>query len=151
VYEFLPNEFSLIYPKEHKPKDNLNRKTHNKISVKPTFEKKSIDSIYNKLKNFFSLEEQKDLGRVLSTGGNVSNQLHFKAEGIKLLYFLRLLFEGRKITGCSKKDLEKWVCKTFTYGKEDSIQFTGDYVHHGISNRQYPSKYPIIKNVTEIN
>lgn len=116
------------------------------IGMAPTFKPEAIGGIFNILKDFFSIEDQTELIRILKTGNNTNEQLIFLDSGNRLADVFKQFFETGIITGCDKKELERWICKNFNYRYRREIKsFTADYIEKCISRNDQPCKNPILK------
>lgn len=122
----------------------------------PSFKKKYITDILNIFEGYFS-KQHFGLLKALLDGEQPSEKLLFKDNGNKLANVFRQLFEDQIITGCNKKELERWILQNFKY-KYRGVQkdFTEHYLNDVISTEIKPCKNPIIgisleKDQAEIN
>jgi hypothetical protein len=136
LYERLLNEGSTSTPSVFAP---------SQIETKPVFKPELIQSIFNKLKDFFSTDDQTELQKILISGGNTDRKLHFKDSGNRLANTFKQLREADFITGCTKAILQQWTLENFTYQYRSNIkEFTTKYLDAIISTTKDNCKNPII-------
>ena len=115
------------------------------IEFKPIFKPDAIPQIFDILKDFFSLEEQPELKKLLGSGGNVEQALLFLDNGSRLADTFKQLISADIITGCNKKELENWIFQNFKYKyRKEEKAFTLRYLHDIISTNKDKCQKPII-------
>jgi len=113
--------------------------------VIPVFKPGEIQNIFDLLKDFFSVEQQPQLKELLETGNNLSSKLIFLDNGNRLADAFKQLIDGDLITGCNKKDLEKWIFINFNYVNKKKIKmFTIKYLNDIISTTKKLCHNPIL-------
>lgn len=113
---------------------------------KPTFKAEAIESIWDILKGYFSLDQQAELKRILETGDNARNKLFFKNDGIKLVDAFKTLYNKQIITGCEQTELQQWILQNFSYRhKKKSNDFTESYLNDIISGSGRNCKNKILE------
>lgn len=123
---------------------NTNRERP-KLQIKPIFNTDSIDTIFELLKGFFSIEQQAELKEILITGGDVNEQLIFLDSGIRLADAFKQLKKADIITGCQQKELEAWIQKNFNYWSRKVVkQYSSDYLSSIISTNWDKCQRPIL-------
>lgn len=116
------------------------------IELKPTFKHESIQPLYEIIKDFFRVEQQSELKKLIESGNNVSEKLLFKGNGNRLTDTFKKLFEHDFITSCQKKDLIEWIISNFNFTNQNKIKvFVYDTVEKTISRNYYPCKSPLIE------
>lgn len=113
---------------------------------KPCFKAELIDSVTNVLNAYFDGKQHAELKRIIKTGSNANEKLLFRDNGNRLTDYFRRLFESDTITGCTKKDLIKWIIENFRNiyrGAENDYKFKT--VEKTISGENNPCKNPIIE------
>lgn len=119
------------------------------IGIKPIFKPVSVQNIFESLQDFFIEEHQIKLLQIIQSGNDSTEQLIFLGNGNRLADAFKQLFENDIITGCEKKELERWICSNFQYRHRQQIKtYTADYIEKCISRNDQPCKNPIfeIKN-----
>jgi hypothetical protein len=115
------------------------------VNTRPIFKKEAIEQIYDILKDYFIGSDQKQLHDVLDTGSSINNKLHFISNGNRLADAFKQLYDGSFITGCKKKELEKWVSQNFTFQDKNKVKhFTLRYLQDIISSSWSKCENPII-------
>lgn len=122
----------------HKHDHEITEKKDNpiKIEIRPTVKPETVQVLFEIIKDFFSLDDQTELKRILETGDNVINKLLFKDNGNRLTDTFKKLIEHDIITGCQKQHLEKWIVSNFLFfhngiQKEFKTNVVNKYVSAG--------------------
>jgi hypothetical protein len=108
----------------------------NAIELKPSFKPKAVEIIFEIIKDFFSVEQQPELNRVLQTGNDAISKLLFKDNANRLTDTFKKLIEHDFITGCQKKHLENWIVSNFLFlhnglSKEFKLKVVNKYISAG--------------------
>lgn len=115
------------------------------LEIKPNFKPEAVSIILDILNDFFSLENQKVLSEILHTGNNAKEKITFLGIGNRLLDTFKKLIEHNFITGCQKKDLEKWIVLNFNYAKNHKVSvYLPGTVEKVISGTNHECKNPLI-------
>jgi len=120
-----------------------------KISARPIFKTEILQTIFNILKDFFSVEQRAQLKEILKSGDSAEKELIFLDNGNRLADAFKQLYQASMINGCEKKELEKWIIRNFKYRHlQKAKAYTPDYIEKCISRNYYPCKNPLfeIKN-----
>lgn len=121
------------------------------LDTKPIFKIELIESIFEKFKKFFALKHHHQLKSLLETGNNLPEKLIFLDNGNRLADAFKKLIENDIITGCQKQYLQEWIALNFCFKhKNETKDFTRDYIEKCISRNYYPCKRPIL-NVIDGN
>lgn len=121
------------------------------FDTKPVFNTEKVAEIFDILKVFFNPEHQKKLESILSTGDNLSEPLLFLENGNRLADAFKQLYNADFITGCQKKELEKWIAQNFNYRYRNEVKaFKIRYLNDIISTNNDNCKKPIL-NVVKSN
>ncbi len=113
--------------------------------IAPTFTPESVPRIFEILKDFFSLQHQPELLKLLQNGENAAEPLLFMDSGNRLADAFKQLYECGFIKGCKKIELENWIGKNFLFRKGDlEIQFQPKYLNNIISSNEYQCKSPVL-------
>lgn len=129
---------------------NTNHKTQGEakkliIDIKPVFKPEVFNSVFDIIKDFFSIEQQGELKRVIKTGSLSGEKLIFKDNGNRLTDTFKKLFESNFIIGCEKQDLIKWVISNFMFVQQKKAkEYIYDTVEKTISRKGTPCKRPLI-------
>ncbi|MHB1179085.1 MAG: hypothetical protein ACYCZO_12235 [Daejeonella sp.] len=116
-----------------------------KQTMNPIFKPEHIPTIFELLKDFFSMEQQAQLKKVLETGGETSDTLLFLDTGNRLADAFKQLINADVITGCQKKELESWIQRNFKYRYRQEIKsFTPRYLNDIISTLKDKCQKPIL-------
>jgi len=143
LYRYSP-ELRKIFEaiKELKEKDT-EQKT---IELKPVLKPEAVHVVFDIIKDFFPPEQQAELKQVLETGNNANEKLLFKDKGNRLTDTFKKLYEHNFITGCTKKDLNKWITRNFLFiSRNGSTEFKYDTVEKTLSRNDSPCKEPLIE------
>ncbi|HXB39233.1 MAG TPA: hypothetical protein VNZ49_01755 [Bacteroidia bacterium] len=120
-------------------------------SIKPIFKPETIQTIFDLLKDFFSMEHQIQLKQIFETGNNTSEHLIFLGSGNRLADAFKQLIKADIITGCEQKELENWIYINFKYRYRKKIKdFTLRYLNDIISTNKDLCQRPLL-NVTKEN
>ncbi|WP_338813138.1 hypothetical protein V9L05_17520 [Bernardetia sp. Wsw4-3y2] len=115
-----------------------------KVSTNPTI--KQANTLFEILKDYFEKSQHEELGKLLSTGENVTTKLVFKSNANKLMNTFKQLKENELIIVESKKQLEQWLINNFKFIKQSKpSDLIKDTVHTSISTNKQPCKNPIIQ------
>ncbi|MCX6285554.1 MAG: hypothetical protein NTY96_00380 [Bacteroidetes bacterium] len=118
------------------------------LEGKPIFILSSVQQIFNLLKEYFAVTDQPSFLNLLQGGDNASKSLIFLGSGNRLADSFKQLYDCEIIKGCSKKDLENWICMNFVYHHRGKIQkFKKRYLNDIISTSGDKCRKPIL-NVT---
>jgi hypothetical protein len=85
------------------------------LIIKPVFNSEAIPSIFDILKDYFSLPHQVYLKQILETGNDASEQLIFLDNGNRLADAFKQLKDSDIITGCKKTELIDWIHRNFLF------------------------------------
>ena len=117
-----------------------------KPEIKPIFNPKAINTIFDLLKDFFSKEHQTELIEILQNGSIASTRLIFLDNGNRLADAFKQLIKADIITGCEQKELEAWIQKNFNYRYRNIIKaYTPHYLNDIISTNKILCKNPILE------
>ena len=95
---------------------------------------KDYENIYKVLQSYFDEKDKSALKSILQSGKDAETPLLFLESGNKLACAFKDLFESEYITGCKKKNLEKWILLNFRYNHNDTEkEYTADYLNRIIS------------------
>ncbi len=126
------------------PPQQNNKVTPTLPEIKPMFIPEAIETIFNILKDHFSPEQQPPLKEILKSGNNASELLLFKGNGNRLADAFKQLFEKDFITGCQKKELQKWIFTNFLCLKERKpANYKTRTLEDIISGNKAPCKKPL--------
>ncbi len=115
------------------------------IEAKPIFKPEMIETIFDLLKDFFSIEQQKDFKTFLETGNNVNEKLLFLDNGNRLADAFKQLKNANFITGCNQSELINCIEKNFKYRFRDKVKnYIPKYLESIISTNKELCKKPII-------
>jgi len=124
---------------------NLSGEAENEEDNRPHFCEEEINTIFNLLKNHFSIKHHKMLLEILKSGKDSSVKLLFNSSGNKLADAMKQLYDSDIITGCQKTDLESWIERNFSYKHRGKIkEFTASYLNLLISTKQDMCHNPIM-------
>lgn len=139
-------ETPLTFIKYFEPAENFESKAKQRPPViKPIFRNEAIPTIFDLLKDFFSLEHQTQLHQILETGNDASEPLIFLDNGNRLADAFKQLIYYDFITGCEKKELENWISRNFNYRYRQTIkQFRTKYLSDIISASEDKCQKPIL-------
>jgi len=87
---------------------------------KPVFKEAVREQGFDILRHYFPADQQPDLQRILTTGEDAAEKLLFKGNGVTLLDFFKRLQTGQLVVSVSKSELQAWIIRNFTYGKESA-------------------------------
>ena len=114
-------------------------------SIKPIFLAEFIPQIFELLKDFFSKSDQRELLKILETGGNTENSLLFLDNGTRLADAFKQLFDCGIVRGCQKKEFEEWICKNFRFRyRADTKVFSKRYIADIVSSTKDKCQKPIL-------
>jgi len=142
-----PTLFKTFVKCEHStlPEQTVAKKEQEVIEIKPALKPEVVQIVFDILKDFFSPEHQTEFRKLIETGNNVNNKLHFKGNGNRLTDSFKKLIEHDFITGCLKQDLINWIISNFTYTQQNKMKvFIYDTVEKTISRNDNPCKSPLI-------
>lgn len=108
-----------------------------------------LQQLLKMLGGFFKPEEQDELKRIFEEGANSNEKLLFRDNGNRLAYALKQLKETDLLTGCSKKELQRWLIQNFNYrSNKETKAYTEDYAEKTLCRAQWICKNPIfiVKN-----
>ncbi len=127
--------------KENKERTGVN------IDLKPIINPENAPQLFEILKGYFDKSQHNELEHILSTGESLDKgKLVFKGNANRLTYTFKQLIEHNLISGCEKKDLEKWLINNFqSLNKGKPTDLNQGTTHKSISGQQYHCKTPIIK------
>ena len=115
------------------------------ITIKPKFNPDAVPVIFDLIKNYFSDEQQSKLNEILETGHGVTEPLIFLTNGNRLADAFKQLIDGDIITGCTKRELEKWISDNFQYRYRQKIkEFKLHYLNDIISTTKDKCKNAIL-------
>ena len=102
--------------------------------------------IYEKLKDYFSENQQPSLLLLLQSGKEPEKLLWFRENGNKLVDAFRKWYDNDYIISCNKSDLRRWIIRNFVYGlKKAPVGFKDSYVIDILSsNKPTVCKNPIV-------
>lgn len=114
--------------------------------IKPIFNPKYINPIFELLKDYFSKEHQPWLLEIMQNGSIASNRLIFLSNGNRLADAFKQLIKADIITGVQQIELETWIQKNFCYRYRDKVKkFTPRYLNDIISTTKIiPEKNAIL-------
>ena len=118
------------------------------LVMNPIFKPDAIETIYDILKDHFSLEQQPRLKELLNTGKETSEHLIFLGNQNRLADAFKQLIEKDFITGCQKKELESWIFNNFQCLQQHTRQpvyYTLRYLEDIISGNKAPCKKQLFK------
>lgn len=92
-----------------------------KANALPIFTEQAITDFFEIVKDSFPKKQQPTLQALLK-GRKPKEKLLFQENGNKLADALKQLFEANLITGCQKKDLERWILDHFEYQSRGDIK-----------------------------
>ncbi|RKR84405.1 hypothetical protein BDD43_4640 [Mucilaginibacter gracilis] len=114
----------------------------------PSFKFKTeiITDLFNLLKDYFAVEEQAELLKLLQiTDTEVGKLLLFNGNGNQLADAFKQLFESNLIQGCNKAELNLWVLNHFFYKDKDKQRnYTEKYLNDIISSDTKVCQSPIL-------
>ena len=118
----------------------------NPIRIKPIFKTEFVNPVFDLLNGFFPEEDRKILKLIMISGDDSPWVLTFLGPGNRLADSFKKLYESDLITGCQKKELEKWIAVNFQYRDDHGIKkFKPKYLNNIISTNQIPCKNPILE------
>lgn len=130
------------------PQQTETKTEHETIEIKPVFKPETVQIVFDILKDFFSLDHQNKLEKLLETGHNTSNHLIFLDNGNRLADAFKQLKKADIITGCEQKELENWIRKNFKYRYRKEVkEYTSRYLNDIISTNKDKCQTPLL-NVT---
>lgn len=143
-----PNLFEFIFNKYYS-NENIQEIA---ITKTPIFKIEIIDTVFEFLKDHFDTNEHGELKSILETGNDAPKKLYFKDNGNRIADAFKQLINVDYITGCQKKDLEKWIAKNFQYknSKNCPTDFKIRYLQDIISTNKDNCKNPIFE-IKKIN
>lgn len=113
--------------------------------AKPKFMKEAVSKVYEILKPFFNKEHQKQLLNILKTGEDATEQLLFNDNGNRLANAFKQLKMSDFITGCSKKELERWISQNFKYRFRGQVkQYQATYLNDIVSTNKFICNKPLL-------
>lgn len=138
----------LLEPDKEKESTEKQLSEPVEIEQRIIFKPKAVPKIYEALKDYFPMGQQPELKRILKSGGDAPHPLFFMDKGNKLAAAFRRLKESEVVTSCTKKELEDWLCRNFTFtkmvnGKKMKSHFTADYAEKCISRDSKEPSNPI--------
>lgn len=129
----------------HKEQENEPISNDVAFEAKPTFKPEMIEIIFDLLKDFFSIEQQKDFKTFMETGNNVKEKLLFLDNGNRLADAFKQLKNADFITGCNQTDLINCIEKNFNYRHRNKVKsYTPKYLESIISTNKELCQKPII-------
>lgn len=115
------------------------------FEAKPIFKPEIIEIIFDLLKDFFSIEQQKDFKIFIETGNNVKEKLLFLDNGNRLADAFKQLKRADLITGCNQTDLINCIEKNFSYFYRNEVKsYKSKYLEKIISTPNDNCKKPIL-------
>ena len=128
----------------HKEQENEQISNDLEFEVKPIFKPEMIDTIFDLLKDFFSIEQQKDFKTFIETGNNVNEKLLFLDNGNRLADAFKQLKNADFITGCNQTDLINCIEKNFNYRYRNEVKsYRTKYLESIISTNKELCQKPI--------
>ena len=117
------------------------------IEIKPTIDSDAANQFFNILKGYFEPKQHTELQTILEKGINVNQKLIFKGNANRLTDAFKKLYNARLLTGCQKKDLQKWIVDNFQFfnKKKGAVDFKAKTVEKSIAGNEYRCENPIIK------
>lgn len=121
-------------------------KGQNIYEAKPVLKPEAVQTVFEIIKDFFIIEQQPELKKILETGDKVNEKLLFRDAGNRLTDTFKKLIEHDFITGCQKQDLINWIISNFNFiSQKNSKAFIYDTVEKTISRNSFPCKSPLIE------
>jgi hypothetical protein len=115
------------------------------VSSIPLFSVAHQQQIFDALLDFFVPEDRDELKEIIFEQIAPSEKLMFIGNGNQLADAFKQLIEANLITGCSKRQLEKWITETFEYQYKNSVRsFTPRYLNGIISSESRLCQSPIL-------
>lgn len=116
------------------------------IEIRPNIEVNAANQFFNILKEYFEIRQHTELKTILQKGSNAKQKLIFKGNANQLTDAFKQLYNAHLLTGCQKKDLQKWLIDNFQYlnNKKEVMNFNDKTVEKSISGKEYHCKNPII-------
>ena len=123
---------------------------HNGSEFKPIFKPEAISKIFEILKDFFSIEEQRSFEQILKTANDTTEKLIFLGNGNRLADAFKQLIKSDIITGCNQRQLENWIERNFKYRFRNQVRnFTQKYLNDIISTNKDKCQNPILNVVQD--
>lgn len=120
-------------------------KVQEQVNSIPLFSIALQNEILNVLLDFFMPEDRDALKEVITNRVNPSRKLLFNGNGNQLADAFKQLIESNLITGCSKRQLEKWITEIFQYKYKNNVRpFTARYLNGIISSESRQCQSPIL-------
>ncbi len=133
-----------IEPKFDSGKEKETESGQSIPEIKPKLKPEFVQSVFDLLKDFFSLDHQKKLKEILETGNNANEKLIFLDNGNRLADSFKQLIKSDIITGCEQKELETWILNNFQFRFRKEIKnFTPRYLNDIISTKKDLCKNPL--------
>jgi hypothetical protein len=118
-----------------KPSQNEVAQIQESIEIRPNFIPESIDPLFQILKNYFNEDEHEKLNNILRTGDNLNKKLFFKGTASQFGHTFKILFGGKHIISCDKKNLREWIIANFMFKKRGKASnFTDNTLEKYISS-----------------
>jgi hypothetical protein len=115
------------------------------INSMPLFSVSHQQEIFKALLDFFMPQDRDELKAIIFEQISPSGKLMFIGNGNQLADAFKQLIEANIITGCSKRQLEKWITQTFEYQYKNSVRpFTPRYLNGIISSESRLCQSPIL-------
>ncbi|CAA7386980.1 hypothetical protein [Chryseobacterium fistulae] len=135
---------SLSFPPVNK--DSVDENENKDVVIRPTCKPEILQPLFEIIKDFFNIEQQNELKRILETFDNTDKKLLFKGNGNRLTDIFKKLIEHDFITGFQKKDLIEWTVLNFQFLHNGSIKdFKISTAEKSISGNEYSCKNPLIE------
>ncbi|MEJ7692292.1 hypothetical protein [Daejeonella sp.] len=144
--ELIEEMESLIVVYEAPEEDSIDTAEESKtVNSIPLFSIALQNEILNVLLDFFMPEDRDALKEVITNRVNPSRKLLFNGNGNQLADAFKQLIESNLITGCSKRQLEKWITEIFQYQYKNNVRpFTARYLNGIISYESRQCQSPIL-------
>lgn len=115
------------------------------VNSMPLFSVAHQQQIFDALLDFFMPEDRDELREMIFEQIAPTEKLMFIGNGNQLADAFKQLIEANLITGCSKRQLEKWITETFEYQYKNSVRlFTPRYLNGIISSESRLCQSPIL-------
>lgn len=115
------------------------------VNSMPLFSVAHQQQIFDALLDFFMPDDRDELREIIFEQIAPSGKLMFIGNGNQLADAFKQLIEANLITGCSKRQLEKWITETFEYQYKNSVRaFTPRYLNGIISSESRLCQSPIL-------
>lgn len=115
------------------------------VSSTPLFSTAFQTEILNVLLDYFMPDDRDALRELVISRETPPRKLTFLGNGNQLADAFKQLVESNLITGCSKRQLERWMTETFQYQYKNSLRpFTARYLNGIISTEGRSCQSPIL-------